>query len=323
MKYVQIGILAALVVCAGLLFKVYTGQQPQPAATVAQAGPAAVPAETAVEPLTPAADATAAQPAAPAPAAEASAPTAEKTEPVAKARTTLHKPSPAPKERPAPVEQARVSTPAPMQANPEPVAQAGPAQAAPAPAVEPAAPKPEPEPRVPHSVTIPAGTLISVRLAETVSTEKQQPGDVFLATLDQPIIVDGFAIAERGAKVKGTVAESQRAGRVKGLSLIALQLNSVHTSDGQDVRISTERFSKQGESSRGDDAKKVGIGAVLGAAVGAIAGGGKGAAIGAGVGGAAGAGTAAATRGKPAELPVETRLTFRLAEPVTITERIQ
>ena len=54
-----------------------------------------------------------------------------------------------------------------------------------------------------------------------------------------------------------------------------------------------------------------------------MAGGGKGAAIGAGAGGAAGGGVAAATRGRPAQLPVETRLTFRIEKPVTLTERIQ
>lgn len=62
--------------------------------------------------------------------------------------------------------------------------------------------------------------------------------------------------------------------------------------------------------------------AAIGAAIGAIAGGGKGAAIGAGVGGAAGAGTVLATRGEDASLPSETRVTFRLKNPVTITERL-
>ena len=63
------------------------------------------------------------------------------------------------------------------------------------------------------------------------------------------------------------------------------------------------------------DAAKVGAGAALGAIIGAIAGGGKGAAIGAGVGGGAGAGDVMATRGKPAALPSETRVTFRLQRP--------
>ncbi len=48
--------------------------------------------------------------------------------------------------------------------------------------------------------------------------------------------------------------------------------------------------------------------------IGALAGGGKGAAIGAGVGGGAGAGDVMLTR-KPAALPSETRITFRLKTP--------
>jgi hypothetical protein len=61
----------------------------------------------------------------------------------------------------------------------------------------------------------------------------------------------------------------------------------------------------------------------IGAAIGAIAGGGKGAAIGAGVGGAAGAGTVLGTKGEQAELENETRLTFKLKQPVTLTEKLK
>jgi hypothetical protein len=62
---------------------------------------------------------------------------------------------------------------------------------------------------------------------------------------------------------------------------------------------------------------------VLGAVIGALAGGGKGAAIGAGIGGGAGAGDVLLTRGKPAELASEARLTFRLKAPVPLTERLR
>jgi hypothetical protein len=68
---------------------------------------------------------------------------------------------------------------------------------------------------------------------------------------------------------------------------------------------------------------KVAIGSAIGAAIGAIGGGGRGAAIGAATGGAAGGGYVLTQRGKPAELPVETRLTFRLEVPVTLTERVR
>jgi hypothetical protein len=124
--------------------------------------------------------------------------------------------------------------------------------------------------------------------------------------------------------VEGKVIDAVQAGTVKGSAQIGLQLTRLHTSDGQDIQISTERYSKEGQTaSTGTNAKKVGGGAALGAIIGAIAGGGKGAAIGAGVGSAAGGGVAVATRSKPAELPVETRLTFHLQEAVTITERAQ
>jgi hypothetical protein len=68
---------------------------------------------------------------------------------------------------------------------------------------------------------------------------------------------------------------------------------------------------------------KVGAVTAIGAAIGAIAGGGKGAAIGAATGGAAGTGGVLATRGKSTTLPSETRISFRLRNAVTITERGQ
>lgn len=144
-----------------------------------------------------------------------------------------------------------------------------------------------------------------------------------MATLDKPLVVEGLAIAERGARLEGRVLEAEEAGRVKGVSMLAIHLVRLHTSDGQRVDIQTEVFRKQGPTTKGEDAAKVGAGAGIGAAIGAIAGGGKGAAIGAAVGGAAGAGTVAATRGKPAVLPVETRIDFRLNAPVTVTEKLR
>jgi hypothetical protein len=131
--------------------------------------------------------------------------------------------------------------------------------------------------------------------------------------------MDGFAVAERGAHVDGKVIDTEQGGKT-----ITLQLIKLHTSDGQDVPIATERFTREGTAATGKQSgEKVAGGAILGAVIGAIAGGGKGAAIGAGAGGAAGGGVAAATHRKPAQLPVETRLTFRLSQPVKLTERVE
>lgn len=222
-----------------------------------------------------------------------------------------------------PAEQPRIQPPAPQEVRVFPPPAAAPSPQQP---VEPARPaaveKPAPPKREPRTVTVPAGTLIAVRLRDSLSTERQSTHDAFFATLDAPLIVEGLVIAERGAMVRGRVVEATGSGRVKGRAALVLQLDELSTADGQKVEIRTDAFRHEAESGVKSDVAKTGVAAGIGAAIGAIAGGGKGAAIGAAIGGAAGAGGAMATRGKPAELPSETRLTFRLSEPVTLTEKL-
>jgi hypothetical protein len=180
--------------------------------------------------------------------------------------------------------------------------------------------KPE---RVPQTVTIAGGTLLSVRIDQSLSTSKSQTGDSFKATLDQPIVIDGLVVAERGSRVEGRVVESDPGGRVQGLAKLTLELVRLDSSDGQRLRLQTEPFSKEAQNEKKRDVAKVGAAAGIGAAIGAIAGGGKGAAIGAVIGGATGAGGVAATRGGAAEVPAETRMTFRLRDPITVTEKLK
>jgi hypothetical protein len=163
--------------------------------------------------------------------------------------------------------------------------------------------------------------LIPVRLVDGLSSDRNNPGDSFLGTLDKELVVEGFVIAERGARVEGRVVASDRGGKVRGVAALAVEITRLRTSDGQNIAVQTDSFERHADTTHKEDATKVGVGAALGAAIGAIAGGGKGAAIGAGVGGGAGAGDVLLTRGKPATLPSETRINFRLRAPVTITER--
>ena len=145
-------------------------------------------------------------------------------------------------------------------------------------------------------------------------------GDTFVATLDKELVADGFVIAERGARVEGRVVSSSSGSKVKGGASLAVELTRIHTSDGQNVAIRTDSFERHVEQSRLQDAEKIGAGAAIGAVIGAIGGGGKGAAIGAGAGGGVGAGAVMLTR-EPARLPSEMRLSFRLSNSVTLTER--
>jgi hypothetical protein len=178
------------------------------------------------------------------------------------------------------------------------------------------------ETRAPHTVTLAAGTMLPVRIGEKLSSARNQVGDIFLATLTQPLVIDGWVIAERGARVEGRIVDNIPAGRVKGVARLGISLVRLATADGQNIHVHTEPFVQDGPTSTGTDAAKIGAGAAIGAIIGALAGGGKGAGIGAGAGGAAGTGDVLWTRGKPAEIPVETRVSFKVQDSVTITERL-
>ena len=109
-----------------------------------------------------------------------------------------------------------------------------------------------------HQVTLRPGTQVSVRLIQTLSTVRPVAGDTFVATLAQPVIVDGLVIAEKGARASGRVVESRKAGRFSGTSLLELTLASLYTADGQRIAVSTSPWSKQNASQTGGDAAKSG-----------------------------------------------------------------
>ncbi len=231
-----------------------------------------------------------------------------------------------------------VPKPAPMVEPPIEAKNLPPVQAAPAP-VPTSAPKavndsqpfappqssfsnPTPAPPQPHTVTLAAGTEIAIRLGERISTDHNYSGDTFRATLDKPLVLDGFVIAEKGSKVLGKIVKAQKPGKMSGLAELSVALTELNTTDGQRVPIETNESLRKGPSNTNQDVMKMGGGAALGAIIGAIAGGGKGAAIGAGAGGAAGTGAVLLGHGKPAVMESETRLSFQLASPTTITERL-
>ncbi|MGC2662443.1 MAG: hypothetical protein WA324_31135 [Bryobacteraceae bacterium] len=225
-----------------------------------------------------------------------------------------NEPPPNPNVNPAPAADTPPS-PAPI---PPQVQQPEPAPVVPAPAVPPE----QPPARQPMTVTLASGTTIAIRTAETLSTDHNYSGDTFRATLDQPIIKNGFIIADKNSKVLGHIIELDKPGRVKGTGELVLTLSEINTTDGQRVAINTENWTKQTPNNHSRDAEEIGGGAALGAIIGALAGGGKGAAVGAGAGGAAGTAVDVSTRGKQAIVPVETHLTFHLQSPVTITEKL-
>lgn len=185
------------------------------------------------------------------------------------------------------------------------------------------APRTEAPPAVlPGQLVMPAGTWITIRINEVISTDHNLGGDAFAATLAQPLIADGIVLARRGQTAAGRVVEVVKGGRIKGTSRLGLELTELSLVDGRQVPVRTQLVNYSGGASRGRDATGVAVTTGTGAAIGAAAGGGLGAGIGALAGAAASTIGVLATRGRTTEVYPEAALTFRLMEPITVaTER--
>jgi hypothetical protein len=219
-------------------------------------------------------------------------------------------------------DQRQVPQPDQQAAPPPPPDQTGPLPPAPTPQYQQPAPPPYVRTRpanLPDALTIPAGTVIQIRTTDWLSSEKSQTGDVFIATLVQPIVVDGWVVMRRNQNIIGHVTDAKKAPRGGGVSKLQLDLSQLTLVDGQLVPVQTTLLNASAGTSNGRAAAAVGLTTGTGAAIGAGFGGGPGAAIGAGAGFTAGVLGVLFTRGKPTIVPPEDVLTFKLENPLTIS----
>jgi hypothetical protein len=174
-----------------------------------------------------------------------------------------------------------------------------------------AAPAPKPKP-----VTVPAGTMVNVRLTQAIDVDASQAGQQFKAVVDDPVMIGGSTVIPRGASAVVQAVQVQQSGKMKGSDKITVKLNSI-AFGGMVYEVATAYVESKGSGEGKKTARKVGGGAGLGAIVGGIAGGGEGAAIGAAVGAVTGAAVASGGE-EHLKLPAETRLQFKLSAAVNI-----
>ena len=97
-----------------------------------------------------------------------------------------------------------------------------------------ASPPPAPEPR---RITIPAGTVITVRTIDPIDTSRNRPGEQFTATLESPVVVGNSVVIQRGGDARVRLVQSASAGRLTGTSELQLELIG--------LTVNGNRFSRQ------------------------------------------------------------------------------
>jgi BON domain len=219
-----------------------------------------------------------------------------------------------PKARKKHAREVVASNPSPA---PEPPA-APPANPGPAPVVDQPPMPAAPPPPQPVTVTIPAGTTVSVRMIDGVDSSVNQPGQEFSASLSAPVAVGSQVVIPANSNATVRLVNAKSSGRFEGSAQLALQLTSIAV-NGTSYNVQSSTFQQAGSSRGKRTAEAVGAGAVIGGLIGAIAGGGKGAAIGAGVGAGTGTGVEAASKKGQVKVPSETKIDFILKAPLTVT----
>lgn len=174
-----------------------------------------------------------------------------------------------------------------------------------------------PEAPIVRNITVPDNTVLDVTLNTALASDTSRVEQRVNGTVSSPVTVDGVTVIPSGSSVSGTVTNVKESGKVKGRAQLAFRFTRLSVG-GTTYDIDTKPFSYVAESTKKDDAVKIGVGAGAGAVIGAIAGGKKGAAIGSAIGGGAGTGVVLATDGKEIRLAEGRKLKVSLTNPLTI-----
>jgi hypothetical protein len=192
----------------------------------------------------------------------------------------------------------------------------------PAPVRDDPAPAPRPAPR-PTTASVPSGTTFALRLNEELSTERNQPGDGFSATLAEPILdSNGNVAIPAGATVRGRVTRSAKSGRVGETAVITVAFEAVSFNGRSyplQATVMEANPERRNRTPTSEQVAKAAGGAAAGAVLGRVLGKSTSSTIkGAVIGAAAGTAIAMGTADVDAVLPAGSRMIIRLDAPVEV-----
>ena len=176
--------------------------------------------------------------------------------------------------------------------------------------------------RLARRVTIPAGTVLRLRVDRGFGSDISRVEDPVSATLARAVIVDGRTILPAGSAASGYVSQAVRPGKVNGRGRVAVRFTRIDPGPGvEPYRMETRSWVAVAPATKKKDALTIGIPAAGGAVIGALVDGKKGAAIGSAVGGGAGTAVVLTTRGKDVRVNRGAVLSVRLTSPLTVSFR--
>lgn len=168
-----------------------------------------------------------------------------------------------------------------------------------------------------RTVTIPDNTVLDVTLNTSHSSEDSRVEERVNGTLASPVVIDNVTAIPAGAKLTGHLTNVKDSGEIKGRAELGMRFTRLQTGSVT-YDIETKPMSWVAESTKKEDAVKIGAGAAAGAVIGAITGGKKGAAIGSAIGAGGGTAVVLATEGQDIRLAAGRKLRVSLTNPLII-----
>lgn len=168
--------------------------------------------------------------------------------------------------QPAP-QPAKKASPAPAKAAPAKAALAKPAPAKATPAkTNPTVRTASAKSTIPVNfvdMTVPKGTAITATVGQTLASDKNHTGDTFVASLAEPIKLDGKVVLPKGAHIKGRVVEVRKHELKVTLASVVvhgksydLATNSVRPADRDQLKLKAPAEEAADDSSQSAEKQK-------------------------------------------------------------------
>ena len=115
---------------------------------------------------------------------------------------------------------------------------------------------------------IPAGTVLTIRMVDSVDSQRDYVGQTYQASLDEPVFdPGGRTLVPRGADVVVKLVDDVQSGKIEGRTVLTLDIVSLRV-NGREVDVDTTAITQQSDSRGARSGKVIGGTAALGAIIG-------------------------------------------------------